>query len=85
MQAQGSVLTNKYAEGYPEKRYYGGCEFVDVAEKLAVERACVVETFHRQAVDDGGVADEGDGAVGGDGGLDLGQEFGQNEGFKQWH
>lgn len=40
MEAQGSVLTNKYAEGYPEKRYYGGCEFVDVAEKLAVDRAC---------------------------------------------
>jgi glycine hydroxymethyltransferase len=40
MEAQGSVLTNKYAEGYPEKRYYGGCEFVDAAEKLAVDRAC---------------------------------------------
>ena len=38
MQAQGSVLTNKYAEGYPSKRYYGGCEFVDVAEALAIER-----------------------------------------------
>jgi len=38
MEAQGSVLTNKYAEGYPDKRYYGGCEQVDVAEKLAVER-----------------------------------------------
>lgn len=37
--AQGSVLTNKYAEGYPDKRYYGGCEFVDIAEKLAIERA----------------------------------------------
>jgi glycine hydroxymethyltransferase len=36
---QGSVLTNKYAEGYPDKRYYGGCEFVDIAEKLAIERA----------------------------------------------
>jgi glycine hydroxymethyltransferase len=39
MQAQGSVLTNKYAEGYPGKRYYGGCEFVDIAEQLAVDRA----------------------------------------------
>jgi glycine hydroxymethyltransferase len=38
MQAQGSVLTNKYAEGYPGKRYYGGCQFVDVAEALAIER-----------------------------------------------
>ncbi len=39
MEAVGSVLTNKYAEGYPEKRWYGGCEWVDVAEKLAIERA----------------------------------------------
>ena len=38
MAAQGSCLTNKYAEGYPGKRYYGGCEFVDVVEKLAIDR-----------------------------------------------
>ena len=38
MQAQGSVLTNKYAEGYPAKRYYGGCEYVDAAEQLAIDR-----------------------------------------------
>lgn len=40
LEAQGSVLTNKYAEGYPGRRYYGGCEFVDEVERLAVERAC---------------------------------------------
>ena len=39
LEAQGSLLTNKYAEGYPSKRYYGGCEFVDIAEDLAIERA----------------------------------------------
>jgi glycine hydroxymethyltransferase len=39
MEAQGSVMTNKYAEGYPGRRYYGGCEFVDIAENLAIERA----------------------------------------------
>jgi len=47
MQAQGSQLTNKYAEGYPGKRYYGGCEFVDVAEALAIERA--KKLFHAHA------------------------------------
>ena len=42
LEAQGSVLTNKYAEGYPNKRYYGGCEHVDGAETLAIERAKAV-------------------------------------------
>ncbi|MBB5689669.1 glycine hydroxymethyltransferase [Roseomonas alkaliterrae] len=42
LEAQGSVLTNKYAEGYPGRRYYGGCEAVDVAERLAIERACAL-------------------------------------------
>jgi len=44
LQAQGTVLTNKYAEGYPGKRYYGGCEFVDIAEQLAIDRA--KQLFH---------------------------------------
>src|SRR2546427_6874298 len=44
--AQGSVLTNKYAEGYPGKRYYGGCEFVDVAERLAIDR--VLQLFRAE-------------------------------------
>src|SRR5271156_6590546 len=39
LEAQGSVMTNKYAEGYPGRRYYGGCQFVDIAEKLAIDRA----------------------------------------------
>ena len=39
LEAQGSVLTNKYAEGYPSKRYYGGCEHVDISENVAIERA----------------------------------------------
>src|SRR5947199_9757002 len=46
MAAQGSVLSNNYAEGLPGKRYYGGCEFVDVAESLAIERA--KELFHAE-------------------------------------
>ena len=40
MAAMGSILTNKYAEGYPGKRYYGGCEFVDIVEDIARKRAC---------------------------------------------
>ncbi len=40
LEAQGSIMTNKYAEGYPGKRYYGGCQFVDIAENLAIERVC---------------------------------------------
>jgi glycine hydroxymethyltransferase len=40
LEAQGSVMTNKYAEGYPGRRYYGGCQYVDIAERLAIERAC---------------------------------------------
>ena len=46
LEAQGSVLTNKYAEGYPGKRYYGGCEFVDVAEQLAIDRAKELFSAH---------------------------------------
>ena len=42
MAAQGSVMTNKYAEGYPGRRYYGGCEYVDIAEELAIKRACAL-------------------------------------------
>ena len=46
LEAQGSIMTNKYAEGYPAKRYYGGCENVDIAENLAIDRAIfLVETI----------------------------------------
>src|SRR3990167_6493010 len=44
LEAQGSVLTNKYAEGYPGKRYYGGCEYVDIVEQLAIDR--IKKLFH---------------------------------------
>src|SRR5512135_3597670 len=40
LEVQGSILTNKYAEGYPNRRYYGGCQFLDGIERLAIERAC---------------------------------------------
>lgn len=46
LEAQGSVLTNKYAEGYPGKRYYGGCQYVDIVESLAVDRACELFGAH---------------------------------------
>jgi glycine hydroxymethyltransferase len=48
MEAQGSVMTNKYAEGYPGRRYYGGCQYVDIAENLAIERASSCSAAVRQ-------------------------------------
>ena len=50
MQAQGSVLTNKYAEGLPQKRYYGGCEFVDEIEELAINSRCVSCLFFSELI-----------------------------------
>ena len=47
MQAQGSQLTNKYAEGYPGRRYYGGCEFVDIVEQLAIDRVVAIHRRRR--------------------------------------
>jgi len=54
LQAQGSVLTNKYAEGYPGRRYYGGCEFVDKIESLAIERASLPSCLEVTAESDDG-------------------------------
>jgi len=61
MEAQGSVMTNKYAEGYPGKRYYGGCHFVDVAENLAIDRACTLFgcTFANVQPNSGSQANQG--------------------------
>src|SRR5881392_1038855 len=50
LEAQGSVLTNKYAEGLPGRRYYGGCEFVDVVERLAIDRVCKLFSAERANV-----------------------------------
>jgi len=50
MQAVGSILTNKYAEGYPGRRYYGGCEFVDVVEQLAIDRAKESNSFLMESI-----------------------------------
>lgn len=61
MKAQGSILTNKYAEGYPDKRYYGGCEAVDKIEKLAISRACELfgSTFANVQPHSGSQANQG--------------------------
>jgi glycine hydroxymethyltransferase len=61
LEAQGSVLTNKYAEGYPGKRYYGGCEFVDVVEQLAIDRVCELYgcTFANVQPNSGSQANQG--------------------------
>lgn len=61
MEAQGSVMTNKYAEGYPGKRYYGGCEYVDIVEELAIERACKLfgATFANVQPNSGSQANQG--------------------------
>jgi glycine hydroxymethyltransferase len=61
MEAQGSVMTNKYAEGYPGKRYYGGCQFVDIAEQLAIDRACALFgcTFANVQPNSGSQANQG--------------------------
>ena len=62
MEAQGSVMTNKYAEGYPGRRYYGGCQYVDIAENLAIDRAkdsCSVAGFANVQPNSGSQANQG--------------------------
>ena len=65
LEAQGSIMTNKYAEGYPGKRYYGGCQYVDIAETLAIERAKQLFGAElRERAAELGLADESGGVPG---------------------